>query len=112
MAPLGMEAMTFIATDNQNMFTPHYNKAFITEIAPHHYSLLFFLPISLGYHISGCYNLDLTHWTMPTISEGDLTLQAATDLPENLEKMPSPLAQDKARHTKCICNLRTTGTAY
>ena len=42
-APLGTK---------RNMFTPHYDKTFVTGMSPHHYLFLeFFVPATHGYRI-------------------------------------------------------------
>ena len=103
LAPLGMKGMVFIPPGNRNTFAPHYDKAFIVSWAPHSYRLMeFFVPSTKGYHISGCYCLDPTHWTMPTISEQDRTVSAATELLQYYNRTTPPAAKNKAKHIAII----------
>ena len=89
---LKTKAMLYIATNARTTFAPHFDKMFVTGMAPHHYRLLkFFVPETRGYHILGTYRLDPAHWTLPTVSETDRTVLVATELLENLEMMPPPL---------------------
>ena len=90
LAPLGTKGMVFVPPTNRNTFAPHCDEAFVVGRAPHHYRLIeFFVPNSKGYRISGCYRLDPTHWTVPSISEQDNTVRAAADLLKQYNEDPT-----------------------
>ena len=78
-ATLDTNRTIYIPIDNGHTFTPHYDKAFVTGMALHHYWLLkFFVSATRGYRIIETHQLNPSHWTMPTISEEDKTIRAAS----------------------------------
>ena len=84
---LGTKVMIHIATDTRNMFAPHCDKAFVTDIESHHYRLLNLgVPTTRGHSISGTFHLGPAQWTLPTVSKADRTVLATTKLLEKQYK--------------------------
>ena len=91
LAPLGTKAWAFIDPDERNTYAPHCDLAYVVGRAEHHYRLIeFFIPATRGYRITGTYRLDPTHCTIPTVSEQDRTVEAATDLLASLKGCVPP----------------------
>ena len=108
LAPLGTKGMIFIHPETRHTFAPHCDKAFVVGRARHHHKLLeFYVPTTKGYRITGTYRLDPTHWTMPTVSEQDKTIVAASDLLEMYEHIPPPSAKLKQKHIAILKELNT-----
>ena len=95
-APLGTRGMLFIHPGRRNTFTPYCDDEFTVGRARHHYRLLeFYVPTTREYRISGTFHLNPTHWKIPTISEQDKIVVAATELLEQHKKFTPPLGQSK-----------------
>ena len=96
MAPLGTKGSVYIHPDNRNTFTPHCDKGFTVGRAPHHYRLLeCYISATRGYCLSGIYRLYPQHCRMPTITEEDKTVEAATELLESMRKEIPAAAREK-----------------
>ena len=79
MAPLGTKGSVYIHLDYRNTFAPHCDKGFTVGRAPHHYRLLgIYITATRGYRLSGIYPLYPQHCCMPTMTEKDKTVEAAT----------------------------------
>ena len=79
MVPLGTKGSVYIHPDNCNTFAPHCDGRFTVGRAPRHYRLLeFYIPATRGYRLSGTYRLYPQYCRMPTITEEDKTVEAAT----------------------------------
>ena len=99
--------MLFINPDSCNTFAPHCDEAFTMGRSRHHYRLLeFYVPTTRGYRISGTFRLDPTHWKLPTISEQDKTVVAATKLLEQHKKFTPPSAIHKMKNIDIIKQLQ------
>ena len=106
-SPPGTRGMIFIHPDSRNTFALHCGEAFTVGRARHHYRLLeFYVPTTRGYHISGTFRLDPTHWKLPIISEQDKKVVAATELLEQHKKFTPPPAIHKIKHIAIIRQLQ------
>ena len=71
-----------------------------------HYCLIkVFDPITKSYHTCGTYKLHPTHCQMPTISEADQTIVAATELLETMRATIPTQAANKAKHVNVLQKL-------
>ena len=105
-APLGNKAVAFIAPDERHSWQPQAVDAWYTGPAHEHYLLLeFFIPRTGGMVNTGTYQIFPAHCKVPTISEGDLTIQAATDLLRELTTTIPETAAQKVRHVKILREL-------
>jgi hypothetical protein len=61
--------------------------------------------VTIGYRISGTYHLDPAHWTLPSVSEYNTTVSAATDLLTSFRQFFPTTAADKQKHINTIRKL-------
>ena len=101
---MGNRAVAFVAPDDRLSWQPHAVDAWYTGPAIKHYRLLeFFNPLTGGMLNTGTYQIFPAHCKIPTISEGDLTIQAATELLRDMKASPPEIAAQKVHHIKyCV----------
>ena len=100
---LGTRALAYLDPDERTSWQPHGVDVFYTGRCPLHYRMLeFFNPTTRSYRATGTYRLYPTHCKVPTLSEADRTIIAATDLIENMRSMVPTSAEMKCRHAKAI----------
>ncbi|KAL7538190.1 hypothetical protein ACHAXR_008359, partial [Thalassiosira sp. AJA248-18] len=106
MAPLGTKALAYIAPDERASWQMHCSDAFYVGRAPNHYRLLqFYDPTTCNYKITGTYELFPSHCNVPSISEGDRTIIAATDLLHEIGAYVPTTAAGKCAHSKILHKL-------
>ena len=109
-APLGTRALIYDDPDSRTSWAPRGIDAFYISPALLHYRCLrFFNPESRSFRTSGSYKLYPTHCTNPSISQADLTLQAANELCKTLQMSHAQKmmlsTQQKLQHTKALNEL-------
>ena len=109
-APLGTKALIYDDPDSRTSWAPHGTDAYYVSPALQHYRCLrFFTPDTRAFRTSGSYKLYPTHCKTPTISQADLTIQAANDLykalstPKLLQNKHPP--QRNIHHIKALQDL-------
>ena len=113
LAPLGTKGVAFIDPEVRATWAPHCNDVFVTGMCPNHYRLLeFFDPKTRNYRKTGTYQLFPTHTKIPTISEDDLTIHAATDLLHSFRKIVPRSAKTKAQLAKAVKQLTSVLTHH
>ncbi|KAL7524003.1 hypothetical protein ACHAXR_000396, partial [Thalassiosira sp. AJA248-18] len=81
MAPFGTKAIAYLTLDERALWQMHGYDAYYVGPAKNHYRLLkFYDQTTCNYKITGTYELYPSHCKVPSISEGDRTIIAATDL--------------------------------
>ena len=94
MSILGSKALAYVNTAVRAAWEPHALDAFYVSMCKEHYRLLeFWIDKTKSCRTSGTYRIYPAHCTIPTISEADKTIIAATELVKELntkiEKQPS-----------------------
>ena len=106
MAPLGNRAAAFLAADNHTTYASHAIEAYVTGMAPQHYRLLeMFIPMTRGYRLLGTYRHFPSFWFVPTVSEHDNSIVAATDLLQSFRQVVPITAENKRKHITAIRRL-------
>ena len=106
MAPVGTKGLAFISPDKRKTFAPHAHDVIQVDRAPSHYRLLqFWNPRTHACTVTGTYKLHPTHCRMPTISEGDQTIIAATELVRAWTSNVPKACQMKDDHARVIAKL-------
>ena len=90
MALLGTKILAYINPDARGSWQAHAQDVFYVGREPLHYRLLrFFNAQTKGYIATGTYKLFPVHCRVPAVSKADRTLQAAAELLEALQTMPT-----------------------
>lgn len=93
LALLGTKGVVFIYPDNSNTFAPYCDTGYVVGRAPCHYLLLgFYIPAIRGCQRRGAYQLYLTHYRIPSISEVDQTVEAVADLLKEIKNEISKIS--------------------
>ena len=99
-------ALAFISPDKRKTFAPHAHDVIYVGRAPSHYRLLqFWNPRTQACSVTGTYKLHPTHCRMPTISEGDQTIIAATELVRAYTNNIPKVCQMKENHARIMAKL-------
>ena len=97
MSILGTKGLAYLNPDNRSTWQPHGVDTFYTGGKPMHYRLLEMFDLNTRrYQASGKYKLYPTHCKVPTISEADRTIIAATELLDTIctQKYPPKRRQN------------------
>ena len=103
---LGTKSIAYLDPANHASWQPHGIDCWYTARCPMHYRQLeFFDPITRAYRTTATYELFPAHCKVPTVSEEDKTLIAATELLEVMKANVPTQADLKCRHAKSIDDL-------
>ena len=106
LAPIGTKALAYKDPDDRAAWQPHGTDVWYIGPATGHYRLLQFLdPKTGGILTTGTFRLYPAHCRTPTISEGDRTIMAATDLLRALQGIEPQSAAQRRRHIEILQRL-------
>ena len=108
MSVIGSRALAYVDPTVRAAWEPHALDTFYVSICPQHYRLLeFFIDKTKNCRTSGTYRVYLAHCKLPTISEEDSTIIAATELVRALDTTIPTNAAVKLKHAAVLQQLTT-----
>ena len=108
LAPLGSPAVLYDCPTNRNTFAPHCTDAiYVAPYIIHYRNRKYWVPSTQKLRISSSAKIYPEHCELPTISEADKTLIAASDILTEMQAAVPHTAKAKLRHAKALTNLTT-----
>ena len=104
--PLGSPAVLYDNPTNKNTFAPHCTDAiYVAPSMLHYCNINFWVPSTHKMLISSSARIYPENYEVPTISEADKTLVAASDILMVMQSAVPHTAKAKIRHAKALQNL-------
>ena len=106
LAPLGSPTLLYDDPTNRNTFAPHCtDEIYVAPSMLHYHNRKYWVPSTQKMCISSSEKIYPAHCEVPTISEADKTLIAASDILTAMQATVPHTAKAKLRHAKALQSL-------